>query len=84
MDGADHAPATPSARSVPVSELIPVPKQLGSACDQGLETPPTVGDHAVPVLVANYWSFSTCLWLGVAIVHFRPRCPMPYQNKICL
>ena len=68
MDGADHAPTTPSARSVPAaSESITVPKQLGSASGQGLETLPTVNEHAVLIVVANYWSFSTCLWPRVAI-----------------
>ena len=68
MDGADHAPTTPSARSVPAApESITVPKQLGSASGQGLETLPTVNEHAVLIVVANYWSFSTCLWPRVAI-----------------
>jgi hypothetical protein len=64
----DHAPTTVFATeaytqslgpsiSVPVSGLILVPKQLGSASGGGLETSPTVGDHAVPmIVVANYWS----------------------------
>ena len=66
--------------SVPISELIPVPKQLGSSTsDQGLETPSTVSDHSVlTFVVANSWSFSMCLWLR--IVHYRPRC----WNKISL
>jgi hypothetical protein len=64
--GVDHAPTTAFAKeaytlspgppiSMPVSELILVPKQLGSASGQGLETPPTVSDHAVlTIVVANY------------------------------
>jgi hypothetical protein len=63
--------------SVPVSGSIPVPEQL-SAGDRELEleTPPTVSVHAVlTIVIANYWSFSTCLW--PPIVHFHPRCPMP-------
>ena len=60
--------------SVPVSELIPVPNQLGSAGGRGLETPPTVSDHAVlTIVIANYWSSSTCLWQTTIV-----------QNKISL
>ena len=55
--GVDHAPSTVFATeaytpspsppvSMPISGSIPV--QLGSASDRGLETPPTVSDHAVP------------------------------------
>ena len=58
MVGVDHAPSTTALAtelgpsiSVPVSELISVPKQLGSAGDRGLETPPTVSDHAVLMIV---------------------------------
>ena len=78
----DYAPTTVSAEaytssppgppiSVPISELIADPKQLSSSTSgRGLETPPTVSDHAVPmIVVANYWPFSTCLWLP--IVHYR-------------
>ena len=84
----DHAPTTTVGTeahtssppcppiSVPISELIPVPKQLSSSTSaQGLETPPTVSDHVVlTIVVANYWLFSAYLWLP--IVHYRPRCPM--------
>ena len=42
---------------------VPVPKQLDSACDQGLETSPTVSDHVMlTIVVANYWLISICLW----------------------
>ena len=58
--------------SAPISELIPVPKELLTS-GQGLETPPTVGDLAVlTIVVANYWLSSACLWLP--IVRYRPRC----------
>jgi hypothetical protein len=63
--------------SMPVSGSIPVPNQLVSAVGQGLETAPTVSDHAAfTIVVANYWSFSTCLW--PYIVHYRPH----YQMQI--
>jgi hypothetical protein len=64
--GVDHAPTTAFATeahtlspglpfSVPVSRSTPLPKQLGSASDLGLETPPTVSDHGVHAIVlANY------------------------------
>ena len=66
--GADYASTTAFATEAytlspgpPTSVLVP--KQLGSASGQGLEIPPTVSDHAVlTIVVANYWSFSTCLW----------------------
>ena len=64
----DHAPTTtvvaeaytsspprpPS--SVPISELIPAPKQFSSSTSSiGLDTPPTVSDHALlTVVVANF------------------------------
>ena len=84
--GVDHAPTTAFATeaytlppgpsiSVPVSGSIPVLKQVGSASGQGLETPPTVSDPAVHAIVANYWSFSTYLWLPID--HYRPRCLTP-------
>ena len=65
MVGVDHAPTTASATeaytlspdpsiSVLVSGSIPVPEQLDSTSSRGLETPPTVSDHAVPtIVVAN-------------------------------
>ena len=57
--GVDHAPATAFATEAyrlspgaPIS--VPLPKQLGSASGRGLETPPTVSDHAVlTIVVAN-------------------------------
>ena len=50
---------------------VPGPKQLDSASGRRLETSPTVSDHAVlAIVVANDWSFSTCLW--PPIVHRRP------------
>ena len=71
--------------SVPVSGLLSVP---GPASGRGLETPPTVSDHAVlTIIVANYWSFSTCLW---PLVHQCPHCPVlsrqypRNQNKVTL
>ena len=67
--------------SAPISELIPVPKPLGSSTSgQGLETPSTVSSNysVLTFVVPNYWSFRTCFWLP--IVHYRPRC----QNKISL
>ena len=81
--GVDHAPTaafatetcTLSPGSVPVSASMPVSEQLGSASGRDLETPPTVSDHAVlTIVVANYWSFSKCLW--PLIVHY-PHCLMP-------
>ena len=64
--GVDHAPTTAFATetpsrpsiSVPVSDSEPLParKQLGSASGRGLESSPTVSDHAVLMIVfANYW-----------------------------
>ena len=62
MVGVDHAPTTSFATeaytlssdpsfSVLVSGSIPA---TGSASGRGLETPPTVSDHAVPtIVVAN-------------------------------
>ena len=96
MVGVDHAPSTTAFAtelgppiSVPVSELIPVPKQPGSAVDRGLETPSAVSDHGVLMIVlANYRSFSTCLW--PLAVYYHLRCLMPQckylrnQNKISL
>ena len=87
--GVDHAPTTVFATdaytlapspgpliSVPVSGLIAMPKQVGDASGQGLESPHTVSDHAMlTIVVANNWSFSTCL--RPPIVHYRPRCLMP-------
>ena len=73
--GVDHASTTAftmEANTVPVSGLIPVPKQLDSAGSRGLEIPPTVNYHAVlTIVVADYWSLSTCL------VYYRPHCLMP-------
>ena len=66
MVGVDHAPTTVFAKevytlsqdppiSVPVSGLVPVTKQLGSASGRGLEAPPAVSVHAViTIVVANY------------------------------
>jgi hypothetical protein len=57
--GVDHAPTTTFATealspgpptSVPVLGSIPVPEQFGSASGGGLETPPTVSDHAMLTL----------------------------------
>ena len=70
--GVDYAPTSAFATeaytpppgppfSVPVSELIPVPNQLGSASGRGLENPPAVSDRAVlMIVVAKYWSFRIC------------------------
>jgi hypothetical protein len=64
----DHAPtsafATEACTLSPGPQIsVPVPKQLGSASGQGLETLLTVSDFAVLTIVAaNYWSFRTCLW----------------------
>ena len=64
------------SNSVLVSGSISMPKQLVSASGQGSETPPTVCDHAVLIIVvADYWSFSICLWPSIA--HYRHRFPMP-------
>ena len=57
--GVDHAPTTAFAAEAPTLSpgppiSVPVPKQLGSPSGQGLETPPTVSDHAVlTIVVAN-------------------------------
>ena len=49
---------------------VPVPTQLGSDSGEGLETPPIVSDYAVlTIVVANYWSFSSCL--SPLILHYR-------------
>ena len=55
MVGVDHAPTTEAytlspdpSFSVLVAGSIPVP---GSASGRGLEIPPTVSDHAVPMIV---------------------------------
>ena len=68
--GVDHAPTTAFASeaytlfsgppiSMLVSGSIPVTKQLGSASGRGLETPPTVSDHAMlTIVVVNYLSFA--------------------------
>ena len=91
--GVDHIPTTAFATeaytlspdppdSVPVSGSIPVPTQLGSASGGGLETPPTVGDLAVIlIVVTNYWSFSTRPRLRPPIDHYRPRCLLYPQNQ---
>ena len=65
--GVDHAATTAfttEAHSLspvppirPVSGFICVPKQLDSAGGRGLETPPTVSDHAdaaLTIVIANY------------------------------
>ena len=69
----DHAPTAAIATeectlslsppiSMPVPGSIVVPERLGSASGRGLETPPTVSDHAVHmIVVANCWSLRTCL-----------------------
>ena len=60
--GVDHAPTTAFASEVhtpsqdalisqPVSGSIAVPKQLGTTSDRRLETPSTVSDHAVLLIV---------------------------------
>jgi hypothetical protein len=59
MVGVDTAFATDAytlpPTLAPVTGSIPVPKQLCSASGRGLETPPTVSDHAVLAIVfANY------------------------------
>jgi hypothetical protein len=83
--GADHATTTAFATETntmspgpPVS--APMPKQLASAArsasDRGLETQLTVSEDALlTIVVADHWSFSTCLW--PPIVNYRPRYPMP-------
>ena len=85
--GVDDAPASAFAMevytmsprpstAVPISGLIPVPKQLGSTSSGGLETPPAVSDYTMlTIVVANYWSFSNCIWLP--IVQYQPHFPMP-------
>ena len=82
--GIGHAPTTGTAFATEAYTLSPpgrpisvsVSKQLISATDRGLETPPTVSDHAVlTIVVANYWLFSTCLW--PPIVYYCPRCLIP-------
>ena len=76
--GVDHAPTTAFAAEAYTPSLNPpiVPEQLGSASGGELEIQPTVSDHAIlTIVVANYWSFSTCLW--PLIVHCRPRCLIP-------
>ena len=82
--GVDHAPTTVPVffteaypgPEPPVS--VPVPKQLGSASDRGLETPPTVSDHAaLTIVVANYWSFSICAWS----VHYPSLCLIPSRKQ---
>ena len=51
------------ALSASPSISVPVSKELGSAIGRGLETPPTVSDHAMLLIVLdNYWSFSIRLW----------------------
>ena len=78
--GVDHSRTTVFATEadtlspgLPIS--VTVPKQLGSASDPGLESQPTVSDHAVlTIVITNDWLFSTCLWPH--IVHYHPRCPM--------
>ena len=64
--------------SVPDSGSISVLNQFGSAGGRGLETPPTVSDHAVLMIVA-YWSFSTSLW--PLKVHYRHQYPMQYPRN---
>jgi hypothetical protein len=77
----DHVPTTAFAAegytSFPGTTIsVPVPNHLDSASGRGLEALPKVSDHAVlTIVVVNYWSFRTCLWLP--IVHYCPRCPMP-------
>ena len=70
--GVDHAPTTAFTTeayalsqhpliSVPVSGPTLVPKQLGPTGGRGLETLPTVSDHAVlTIVIADYWLFSIC------------------------
>ena len=73
-----YTPSPGPSISVPVSELelTTMPKQLDSAIGRRLEAPPSVGDHVVhPIVIADYWSFSTCLWPPV--VRYRPCCLMP-------
>ena len=41
--------------SVPVSGSVPIPKQLGFTGGHGLETPPTVSDHAMHMIVVAYY-----------------------------
>ena len=58
--GVDRAPTTPFATEAYTLSLgppiwVPVPKQLGSAIGQGLETQHTVSDYAMLMnVVANY------------------------------
>ena len=82
VDHLDHAPTTAFDAEVctlsPIS--VPVSKQLGSAGGRNLETPHTVGDHAMlMIVVANYWSFSTRPWPPIA--NYCP-CYLMNQNKI--
>ena len=83
VDHLDHAPTTAFDTEVcslsPIS--VPVPKQLGSASGRGLETPPTVSDYVMlMIVIANYWPFSRCLWPPIA-AHYRPYY-LTNQNKI--
>ena len=78
MTGVAHAPTAfaTEAYTPGTPVIVPIPKQLGSASGRGLEIQPIVSDHAILTIVAaNYWSFSTRLWLPID--HHRSRCPMP-------
>ena len=77
----DHAPITEFATDSEAYTLspdlqisVPISKQHGSAGSGGLDTQPTVSDHAIHMtFFVNQWSFST---LCSPIVHYLPRCPM--------
>ena len=82
--GVDHAPTTVFATelspgspiSLPVSGLIPVQLDSASGRRLDIDTPPAVSDHTVhTIIVADYWSFSTCLW--PPIDRYCPHCLMP-------
>ena len=77
--GVDHAFTTvfaTEAYTLSPGSPISGSKQLGSTSGGGLGAPSTVSDHAVlTIVIANYWSFSTCLW--PLIVRYCLCCPMP-------
>ena len=54
-----YVPTTGPTTSVPLSGLIPVHKEPGSAASQGLETLPTVSECAMlAIVIAHYWSLA--------------------------
>ena len=57
--------------------LVPVPMQLGSAIGRGLETPPTVSDHAVLSIIVANWHMPDA---GFDINQRRCVCHVPLQR----